>query len=142
MSLKTRGILVVVIGTILGVSLSVGGSALSSREPLPRQDLTWDQARLIAEVMARVKRDYVQPIDDAELLENAIRGMVGDLDRHSEGSIDDLDRQVTVVRGNDRLVLLIVSDECDVSSPSLGVKAFLESVDANVPVQDVDVGLG
>ena len=34
--------------------------------------------------MDRVKRDYVEPIDDAELLENAIRGMVGDLDRHSE----------------------------------------------------------
>jgi carboxyl-terminal processing protease len=83
MSLKTRGILVLVIGTILGVSLSVGGTALSGRDKPARQDLTWDQARLLAEVMARVKRDYVEPIDDAELLENAIRGMVGDLDRHS-----------------------------------------------------------
>jgi carboxyl-terminal processing protease len=83
MSLKTRGILVLVIGTILGVSLSVGGQVMDGREPPPRQDLTRDQARLLAEVMARVKRDYVEPIDDAVLIENAIRGMVRDLDRHS-----------------------------------------------------------
>ena len=65
MSLKTRGILVLVIGTILGVSLSVGGQVMDGRAPPPRQDLTLDQARLLAEVMARVKRDYVEPIDDA-----------------------------------------------------------------------------
>jgi len=83
MSLKTRGILVLVIGTVLGVSLSLGGGILAGRnEPAPR-DLAEDQARLLAEVMDRVRRDYVEPVDDAVLLENAIRGMVGDLDRHS-----------------------------------------------------------
>jgi len=83
MSLKTRGILVIVIGTILGVSLSVGGGILNHREQPSAQELTWDQARLLAEVMERVRSDYVEPIDDADLFENAIRGMVGDLDRHS-----------------------------------------------------------
>lgn len=83
MSLKTRGILVLVIGTILGVSLSVGGGVLANRDKPADRDLAWEQARLLAEVMERVKRDYVEPIDDAELLENAIRGMVADLDRHS-----------------------------------------------------------
>ena len=34
--------------------------------------------------MARVKRDYVEPLDDSELLESAIRGMVKDLDAHSQ----------------------------------------------------------
>lgn len=33
--------------------------------------------------MDRVRLEYVEPIDDATLMENAIRGMVGDLDRHS-----------------------------------------------------------
>jgi len=83
MSLKTRGILVVVIGTILGVSLSLGGGVLADRDRPAARELTWEQARMLAEVMERVKRDYVEPIDDAELLESAIRGMVGDLDRHS-----------------------------------------------------------
>lgn len=83
-SLRTRAILVVVIGTILGLGLSLGGGLMSERQNLSPDELAADQAKLLAEVMARVKRDYVEPIDDAMLLENAIRGMVGDLDAHSE----------------------------------------------------------
>jgi len=82
-SLKTRAVLVLVIGTILGVGLSLGGGLLAGRKNLSADELAQDQARLLAEVMDRVKRDYVEPIDDAVLLENAIRGMVADLDRHS-----------------------------------------------------------
>ena len=84
MSLKTRGILVVVIGSIMGFSLSLGGASLSGRSQTSTKELSWEQARLFAEVMERVKRDYVDPIDDAQLLESAVRGMVADLDRHSE----------------------------------------------------------
>ena len=83
MSLRTRGILVLVIGTVMGVSLSLGGSLLSGRDA-PPPDVALEQARLLAEVMERVKRDYVEPIDDRELLESAIRGMVSDLDAHSQ----------------------------------------------------------
>lgn len=83
MSLKTRGILVLVIGSILGVSLSVGGNMLAGRDTPPPRELTWEQASLLSEVMERVQRDYVEPIDEAELLDNAIRGMVADLDPHS-----------------------------------------------------------
>ena len=84
MSLKTRAILVVVIGTVMGVGLSVGGRLLPGRTPGLPADMTWEQARLFAEVMERVKRDYVDPIDDRVLVESAIRGMVANLDRHSQ----------------------------------------------------------
>jgi len=86
MSLRTRAILVIVIGTVLGLSLSLGGGVIA-REPVTiagGSGTPLEHAELLAEVMARVKRDYVEPIDDAELLESAIRGMVGDLDPHSE----------------------------------------------------------
>jgi carboxyl-terminal processing protease len=84
MSLKIRAILVVVIGVVMGLSLSVGGGLLSANKPLNKEQLAWEQAQLFAEVLERVKHDYVEPVDDAVLLENAIRGMVGDLDAHSE----------------------------------------------------------
>ena len=84
MSLKTRAILVVVIGTVMGLSLSIGGGLLSAPAVHSDEDLAWEQARLFTEVMERVKRDYVEPLDDAELLEAAIRGMVQDLDAHSQ----------------------------------------------------------
>ncbi len=83
MLLKTRAILVVVVGTILGLSLSLSGGLLANRQ-LPDDELALEQARLLAEVLQRVKHDYVEQIDDNVLLDNAIRGMVGDLDPHSQ----------------------------------------------------------
>lgn len=84
MSLKVRAVLVVVVGLVLGFSLSVGGGLIGNKTPPSKEELAWEQARLFAEVLERVKRDYVEPIDDAELLESAIRGMVSDLDAHSQ----------------------------------------------------------
>jgi len=84
MSLKVRAVLVVVIGLVLGLSLSVGGGLIGNNKAPDKEELAWEQARLFAEVLERVKRDYVEPIDDAELLESAIRGMVSDLDAHSQ----------------------------------------------------------
>lgn len=84
MSLKTRGILVVVIGTILGLSLSLGGGFLAEQDGAEHGQLTWEQMHLMTEVMERVHRDFVEPVDDAELMDSAIRGMVSGLDRHSE----------------------------------------------------------
>jgi carboxyl-terminal processing protease len=84
MSLKTRGILVVVIGTVMGLSLSLGGSMLAERDEPVSGELTSELARQFAEVMQRVKQDYVEPLDDGVLLESAIRGMVSDLDKHSQ----------------------------------------------------------
>lgn len=82
MSLKVRAILVVVIGVVMSLGLSVGGGLLS--ENRQGNALARERAQLFAEVLDRVKRDYVDAVDEAELLESAIRGMVGDLDAHSE----------------------------------------------------------
>jgi len=46
--------------------------------PLPLNDL-----RTFAEVFERIRTAYVEPVDDATLLENAIRGMLEGLDPHS-----------------------------------------------------------
>jgi carboxyl-terminal processing protease len=84
MSLKTRAILVLVVGTVMGLSLSFGGGLLASKRQPDGEDIALEQARLFAEVMKRVKSDYLEPIDDSELMESAIRGMVSDLDPHSQ----------------------------------------------------------
>lgn len=84
MSLKIRVILVLVIGTVMGLGLSLGGTALKARASYGGGDSSLEQARQFAEVMERVKRDYVEPLSDEELMESAIRGMVADLDIHSQ----------------------------------------------------------
>lgn len=53
-------------------------SAPSAKAPLPLEEL-----RTFAEVMDRIKAAYVEPVDDKTLLENAIKGMLSNLDPHS-----------------------------------------------------------
>lgn len=57
-------------------SSAVAGTPEDNR--LPLQEL-----RAFAEVFGRIKREYVEPVDDKTLLEHAIRGMLSGLDPHS-----------------------------------------------------------
>lgn len=84
MLLKTRAILVVVVGTAMGLGLSFSGGVMTSRQGPEATNATQREAEFIAEVLQRVKRDYVESVDESVLIDNAIRGMVSDLDPHSQ----------------------------------------------------------
>ena len=74
-------------GGAIGVFLAVGQGVFAERSAegtLPLEDL-----RTFTEVFARIKNDYVEPIDDTTLLENAIRGMLTGLDPHSAYLVPD-----------------------------------------------------
>jgi carboxyl-terminal processing protease len=47
------------------------------------QALPLDELKTFTQVFIKIKNDYVQEVDDRELLENAIRGMLEGLDPHS-----------------------------------------------------------
>lgn len=49
----------------------------------PQATLPLDELRTFAEVFERIKSAYVDPVDDKTLLENAIKGMLSNLDPHS-----------------------------------------------------------
>jgi len=49
----------------------------------PSYDDTFEQLDLFADVLARVRNDYVEGVDDSELIEEAINGMLQSLDPHS-----------------------------------------------------------
>jgi carboxyl-terminal processing protease len=91
MSVRARLILTLLIGLILGASLSMAGRVLADKapaDPVPLARATpaalpWEDARLLAEVLQRVRDNYVDPVDDHKLLHAAIRGMVESLDDHS-----------------------------------------------------------
>ena len=73
-------------GAVFGFSGAIAGDVRAEhREETPRSPATlpWEQARLFAEVYERIKREYVDEVDDKELMEKAIRGMVAALDPHS-----------------------------------------------------------
>ena len=142
MSLKTRGILVLVIGTILGVSLSVGGILLEERKRLPNRQLTWEQARLITEVMNRIKSEYVESLDETELLENALRGMVADLDRHSAYLDADEYQDIRITASGKYsgvgLEVSVLDDRIVVVSPIDGTPAARAGVESGDEILKID----
>ncbi len=90
--LKKKNSVILFLGVILGVLLSVGGSVFADRdnsvivsEPIQQQEVTlpYDELRVFTEVFGRIKRDYVEPVSDKKLLEDAIKGMLSGLDPHS-----------------------------------------------------------
>ena len=63
---------------LFGLQIATGQDKAQPAGSIPLEDI-----RLFAEIFAKIKSDYVEQIDDKELLENAIRGMLGGLDPHS-----------------------------------------------------------
>ncbi len=83
MIFSTRNILLVSLGLILGVSLTIGQGVLAERDDIRQTPLPLDELRTFTEVFGKIKSDYVEPTEDSNLLENAIRGMLTGLDPHS-----------------------------------------------------------
>ncbi|PYG03585.1 carboxyl-terminal processing protease [Thioalkalivibrio sp. ALE21] len=71
-------------GLVLGIMLSVSVGVYAGRDDaaglsaLPVEDL-----QRFTDVYMRIKRNYVEEVDDSELLDNAIQGMLTGLDEHS-----------------------------------------------------------
>jgi carboxyl-terminal processing protease len=81
--MKMRNVLLVATGMALGLTLSLAGGVLAQRGG-GSDALPWQDVRLLAEVLERIKQEYVEPLDDHRLMENAVRGMVTNLDPHSQ----------------------------------------------------------
>ena len=64
-------------------STSVLAAPNAAVPPPPNEALPLNDLRTFAEVLERIKTAYVEPIDDKTLFENAIKGMLSNLDPHS-----------------------------------------------------------
>ena len=84
MKFNTRNFLILTLGLVMGISISIGHSVLAERDkPAANTSLPLDDLRTFVEVMNKIKSDYVEPVEDKTLLQNAIRGMLSGLDPHS-----------------------------------------------------------
>jgi carboxyl-terminal processing protease len=88
MVLTLRGIIVLLTGIVFGLGLALGGTAWTafgsrSKATAAPVDPSVESAALVAEVIDRVRREYVDRIDDRKIVESAIRGIVAELDQHS-----------------------------------------------------------
>ncbi|MFW6346941.1 MAG: S41 family peptidase [Halomonas sp.] len=65
------------------ILLSVGLLALTAPASAATTELPVEEIQTLAEVFERIKRGYVEEVDDSTLLRNAMRGMLSELDPHS-----------------------------------------------------------
>jgi len=86
MSLRVRCLLVVVVGAVLGLTISFGSSVLAARNhalTVARHG-QHNEIDRIAEVIDHVRREYVDAIDEEVLVSSAIQGILEELDKHSK----------------------------------------------------------
>jgi carboxyl-terminal processing protease len=153
MSSHSRTLIALVAGTIFGFcgALTSGVLAEHSSEPAhaagARPILPWEEASLFAEVYERIKRDYVEDVDDHVLMEKALRGMVTALDSHSAylDSEEFEEIRLSTMGSYPGVGIEVVPDDglVKVLRPidgSPAQRAGLKSGDEIVKVDGVDVG--
>jgi carboxyl-terminal processing protease len=135
MKSAARYSLVLLLGVFVGAGITFDMTVMAEREqskaglsPLPI-----DELRTFTEVYARIKSDYVEPVEDKKLLEEAIQGMLAGLDPHSsyldadgfkdvrvetEGQFGGLGIEVTMENG----FVKVVSPIEDTPASSAGIK--------------------
>ncbi len=80
MSIRSRSVMLVLMGVVFGASLTIGHTVFATRE---KASLPLEQLRTFTDVFTRIKNNYVEDVTDKELLDHAIRGMLSGLDPHS-----------------------------------------------------------
>lgn len=83
MSSSSRVILALAAGAILGASVTLTHAVLAERQAAQATGLPFDDLRSFVQILDKVKAEYVEPVDDKTLLQNALRGMLAGLDPHS-----------------------------------------------------------
>ena len=135
MKLATRYILVLFLGMFVGAAIILDMGVLAERDE-PKEavaPLPLDELRTFTEVFSRIKSDYVEPVQDKKLLEDAVQGMLSGLDPHSayldadsfkdmrvetEGRFGGLGIEVTMENG----FIKVVSPIEDTPAAHAGVK--------------------
>lgn len=81
---KSGRVAVLSLGIAIGAAISFGHSVLALKDQSPMNaPIAYQEVIALTQVLDRVKRSYVEPVDDKEAWEGAIRGMLESLDPHS-----------------------------------------------------------
>jgi carboxyl-terminal processing protease len=136
MKSAARYLLVLLLGLFVGVAATFDMVVHAERQQAKETvgALPYDELRTFAEVFGRIKSDYVEPVDDKKLLNDAIQGMLAGLDPHSayldaesfkevridtEGQFGGLGIEVTMENG----FVKVVSPMEDTPAAKAGLKS-------------------
>jgi carboxyl-terminal processing protease len=137
--LKKKNIFILSLGIMLGVFMGICGSVFAEKDDEPvtapvTEALPYEELRTFTEIFGRIKKDYVEPVSDKKLLEDAVKGMLSGLDPHSAyldpeeyqelkegttGQFGGLGIEVTMENG----FIKVVSPIDDTPAQKAGIKA-------------------
>ncbi len=83
MNASVRYVAAIGSGVLIGALMSLQANVWANRATGQIENLPLEELRTFTEVFGRIKKDYVEPVTDKVLLENAIKGMLSGLDPHS-----------------------------------------------------------
>lgn len=131
-------------GLLLGLAMASPGFAAETteqEEKLPSR-IPLNELRVFAEVFDRISDAYVEEIDDRTLLENAIKGMLSQLDPHSAyldvDTFSDLQEDTTGNYGGVGIEVAMDGGFLRVISPMDGTPAAREGVEAGDLILEIN----
>jgi C-terminal peptidase prc len=151
MLMRSRTLIALFAGAVFGFSGAIAGDVQAERRSDEAMQappaLPWEQARLFAEVYERIKREYVDEVDDKQLMEKAIRGMVAALDPHSAFLDNDEFEEIrlSTMGSYPGVGIEVVAEDSAVKvlrpiEGSPADQAGMQSGDLIVKIDDKDVG--
>jgi len=145
MSSSTRVSLALLAGVVFGVSATLTHGVFAEKQA-PAEALPLKDLQTFVEILNRVKSDYVEPVKDETLLENAVRGMLAGLDPHSsyldKAEYKDLNASTTGKFGGLGIEVQLSNGLVKVVSPiddTPAAKAGVKAGDLIVKIDDTPV---
>ncbi|MFW6283867.1 MAG: S41 family peptidase [Desulfosalsimonas sp.] len=103
---------------------------------------TYEGLKLFSDVIAELEKNYVEPVDTRELIEEAIHGMVESLDPHSTfmppEAFEDLQSETRGDFGGIGIVITKEDGRLTVVSPIEGTPAYKAGIQANDIIIEVE----
>ncbi|MBU0971926.1 MAG: PDZ domain-containing protein, partial [Proteobacteria bacterium] len=103
---------------------------------------TYEKLKLFTEVLEELEKNYVDAVDAQELIHNAIKGMVGDLDPHSSfmppEAFDDLQDDTKGEFSGIGIVITMKEGILTVVSPIEGTPAYKAGIHAGDIIIKID----
>lgn len=116
------------------VSCLVAGSLAFAGPPVPKSEATYRQLELFARVLSYVQNNYVENVDEQQLMQGAIKGMLETLDPHTVYMPPDVFKEmkidtsgefgglgIEIARRNDAIIVVAPID--DTPAQRAGIKS-------------------
>ncbi len=140
--MKFRSRKIIRCGYYAAVAIAVLILAAGWTRPLPADDKTYSSLKMFTDVLEELEKNYVDDVNSEELIHNAIKGMVGNLDPHSSfmppEAFEDLQDDTKGEFSGIGIVITMKDGILTVVSPIEGTPAYKAGIQAGDIIIRID----